>query len=167
MRLSLKVTFIPWLLLKVTFITRLLLKVTFIRWLTQCHFHNFILAFCQLCVVFCFFHPRHNGQGPPTSKDFLSQILSITFIFRSYFLRKSQYFPYVNKGTTGTIFITSLGWRGPWLGIEPGITRTRCQHSTTRLSRRRLLEYLNTCSLYHVLTSGYLNSTLVYMFIQL
>ena len=30
-----------------------------------------------------FFHPRHNGQWPPTSKDFLSQILSITFIFLS------------------------------------------------------------------------------------
>ena len=37
---------------------------------------------------------------------------------------KSQYFPFqcgvLNKGTTGTIFITSLLWRGPWLGIEPG-----------------------------------------------
>ena len=41
-----------------------------------------------------FFHPRQNGQWPPTSKDFLSQILSITFIFLSYFLRKSQYFPF-------------------------------------------------------------------------
>ena len=30
-----------------------------------------------------FFHPRHNGQWPPTLKDFLSQILSITFIFLS------------------------------------------------------------------------------------
>ena len=29
------------------------------------------------------FHPRHNGQWAPTSKDFLSQILSITFIFLS------------------------------------------------------------------------------------
>ena len=27
------------------------------------------------CVVVRFFHPRHNGQWPPTSKDFLSQIL--------------------------------------------------------------------------------------------
>ena len=39
-------------------------------------------------------------------------------------MRKSQYFPFecsvLNKGTTGTIFITSLVWRGPWLGIEPG-----------------------------------------------
>ena len=34
--------------------------------------------FCRFCVVIRFFHPRHNGQWPPTSKDFLSQILSIT-----------------------------------------------------------------------------------------
>ena len=37
--------------------------------------------FCRFCVVIRFFHPRHNGQWPPTSKDFLYQILSITFIF--------------------------------------------------------------------------------------
>ena len=43
----------------------------------------FFLAFdfCRFCVVIRFFHPRHNGQWPPTSKDFLSQILSITFFF--------------------------------------------------------------------------------------
>ena len=29
----------------------------------------------------------------------------------------------LNKGTTGTIFITSLVWRGPWLGIEPGTSK--------------------------------------------
>ena len=56
-------------------------------------------------------------------------------------MRKSQYFPFqcwvLNKGSTGTIFITSLVWRGPWLGIEPGTSRTRSQHYTTRLSRRR------------------------------
>ena len=88
-----------------------------------------------------FFHPRHNGQWPPTSKDFLSQILLITFF--SYFnsSERASIFPFqcsvLNKGTTGTIVITSLVWRGPWLGIEPGTSRTRCQHSTTRLSRRR------------------------------
>ena len=47
----------------------------------------------------------------------------------------------LNKGTTGTIFITSLVWRGPWLGIEPGTFRTRSQHYTTRLSRRRYTNY--------------------------
>ena len=29
------------------------------------------------------------------------------------------------QGTTGTIFITSLVWRGPCRGIESGISRTR------------------------------------------
>ena len=54
---------------------------------------------------------------------------------------RASIFPFkcsvLNKGTPGTMFITSLVWRGPWLGIEPGTSRTRCQHSTTRLSRRR------------------------------
>ena len=39
--------------------------------------------FCRFCVVIRFFHPLHNGKWPPTTKDFLSQILSITFIFLS------------------------------------------------------------------------------------
>ena len=38
--------------------------------------------FCRFCVVIRFFS-IHNGQWPPTSKDFLSHILSITFIFLS------------------------------------------------------------------------------------
>ena len=39
--------------------------------------------FCRFCVVIRFFHPCHNDQWPQTSKDFLSQVLSITFIFLS------------------------------------------------------------------------------------
>ena len=39
--------------------------------------------FCRICVVIRFFHPRHNGQWPPTSTDFLSQMLSITIILLS------------------------------------------------------------------------------------
>ena len=54
---------------------------------------------------------------------------------------RASIFPFecsvLNKGTTGAIFITSLVWRGPWLEIEPGTSRTRSQHYTTRLSRRR------------------------------
>ena len=59
-------------------------------------FFLFFLAFdfFRFCVVILFFHPRHNGQWPPTTKDFLSQIVSITFIILSSFLRKSQYFPF-------------------------------------------------------------------------
>ena len=54
---------------------------------------------------------------------------------------RASIFPFegsvLNKGTTGTIFISFLVWRGPWLGIEPGTSRTRSKHYTTRLSRRR------------------------------
>ena len=54
---------------------------------------------------------------------------------------RASIFPFecsvLNKGTTGTILITSLVWRGPWLRIEPGTSGTRSQHYTTRLSRRR------------------------------
>ena len=35
----------------------------------------FFLAFdlCRFCVVIRFFHPRHNSQWPPTSKDFYTK----------------------------------------------------------------------------------------------
>ena len=85
-------------------------------------------------------------QRPMTS-DF--EGFSITdFIHYIYFpifnsWKRASIFPFecsvLNKGTTGTILITSLVWRGPWLGIEPGTSRTRSQHYTTRLSRRRCL----------------------------
>ena len=50
------------------------------------------------------------------------------FIHYIYFpiliLEKEPVFPFLcsvlNQGTTGTIFITSLVWSGPWQGIEPG-----------------------------------------------
>ena len=39
--------------------------------------------FCRFCVVIRIFLPHHNGQWPPPSKNFISQILSITFFFLS------------------------------------------------------------------------------------
>ena len=81
------------------------------------------------CVVIRFFSSP--PQRPLTS-DFEGFLLSDPIhytIFLSYFTRKCPYFPFqcwvLNKGTTGTIFIT--GWRRPWLGIEPGTSRTRSQ----------------------------------------
>ena len=48
-------------------------------------------------------------------------------------------------------FITYLVWRGPWHGIEPWTSRTRCQHSTTRLSRRRyVLLWFTWCLPYNM-----------------
>ena len=37
-------------------------------------------------------------------------------------------------------FLKRLVWRGPWLEIEPGTSRTRSQHYTTSLSRRRCVD---------------------------
>ena len=82
-------------------------------------------------------------QRPMSSEfeGFLYQILSITIFSYLNSWERASIFPFqwwvLNKGTSGTIFITSLVWRGPWLGIKPGTSRTRSQHSTTRLSRRR------------------------------
>ena len=69
----------------------------------------FCLAFdfCRFCVIIRFFHPHHNDQWPTTSKDFLSQILSITIF--SYFnsWERASFSPFqcwvLNKVTTGTI----------------------------------------------------------------
>ena len=77
----------------------------------------------------------HTGKSI-CNKAFKVGIIAIyLFIFE-----KEPEFPFQywvpNKGTTGTIFITPLVWRGPWLGIGPGISRTWSQHSTTRLSSR-------------------------------
>ena len=93
------------------------------------------------------------------------------FIHYSYFpiliLEKEPVFPVLmfsaKQGKLpGTIFTTSLVWRGSWLGIEPEISRTRCQHYRTRLSRRRysgltigkqLISILTlTAPVWHVLT---------------
>ena len=103
--------------------------------------YTFILAFDFLPFLrghSFFFFPRHNGQWPSTLKDFLSQILSITFFsYLNSSERASISLFNVECQTTGTIFIASLVWRDPWLGIELWTSRTRSQHSTTRLSRRR------------------------------
>ena len=82
-------------------------------------------------------------QRPMTSdiEWFLYQILSIPLFSYLNSWERASIFPFecwvLNKGTTGTIFITSLVWRGPWLEIERGTSRTRSQHYTTWLSRRR------------------------------
>ena len=84
-------------------------------------------------------------QRPMTSdfEGFLYQILSITLFSYLNSWERASIFPFQcwvsNKGTTGTIFITSLVWRGLWPWIEPGTSSTRSQHSATRLSRRWLI----------------------------
>ena len=57
------------------------------------------------------------------------QIFKFLFRVRLLFFSSPPQQPMTSEG--------SLVWRGPWLGVEPWTSRTRSQHSTTRLSRRR------------------------------
>ena len=63
--------------------------------------------------------------------------------FANLILQKEPVFPFfmlsAKQGNYWYLFITSLVWRVPWLGIEPVTSRTWIQHSTTRLSMRRCL----------------------------
>ena len=97
------------------------------------------LYFCRFCVVIRFFHPRHNGQWPLTLKDFYTRSYPLHY-FLILILEKEPVFPFsmlsAKQGHYWYHFYNVFVWRGPWLGIESGTSRTRSQHSTTRLSRR-------------------------------
>ena len=72
-----------------------------------------------LLVIHFFF--IHNGQRPPTLKDFHPRFKRL-LIYPVLICEKEAVFPFkwLNKGTIGAIFITSLVFCGPWLGIELG-----------------------------------------------
>ena len=77
------------------------------KFLLFCLFCFLAFDFCRFCVVIRFFHPRHNGQWPPTSKDFLSQIVPLHLFSYLNSWERASIFPFecsvLNKGTTGTI----------------------------------------------------------------
>ena len=95
-------------------------------------------TFCRFYVVIRFFIPATTANDLRFSiPDFIHYIF---FVYLNSWERAGISLFNVECQTSeppGTIFITSLVWRGPWLGIEPGTSRTRSQHSTTKLSRRR------------------------------
>ena len=117
----------------------------------------FVLAcdFCRLCGAIRFFHPRHNGQWPPTSKDCYPRFYPL------------HLFSYLNSWGGASISLLNVECQTrellvPFLlrlwydavldwGLNPGTSHTRSQHSTTILSRRRCLLlviqncYLNIC----------------------
>ena len=117
-------------------------KSTIATCLNQSFFLYFLtFDFCQFCVVIRFFIPATTANDLQLRKHFYPRSYPLHFL--SY-LNSSEWASISlfnvecqKKGTTGTIFITSLVLRGRWLGIETGTSRTWSQHSTTRLSRRR------------------------------
>ena len=64
------------------------------RWI--CKFLiDLLLIFCRFCVVIRFFHPRHNGQWPQTSKDFYTRSYPLHY-FLILILEKEPVFSLFN-----------------------------------------------------------------------
>ena len=117
-----------------------------------------------------FFNPSHNGLWPPISKVFYPRLYPLHFF--SYLNSPESISLFNVECQTRKLlvpFITSLVWRGPWLGIEPWISRTRSQHSTTRLSKRRLsilynIMYLTKLRHSNTFISLYVYVTAIHLF---
>ena len=111
---------------------------------------NKYLAFdlCRFRVVIRFFHPATTANDLRLRRIFYPRFYPLHLFSYLNSWEKASIFPFecsvLNNGTTCTIFITSLVWRGPWLWVEPRTSRTRSQHYTTRLSRRRCLFVWNS-----------------------
>ena len=104
---------------------------------------SLFLAFelCRFCVVIRFFHPRHNGQWPQTSKDFLSQMFFHYIYFPILILEKEPVFPYwMFSDKQGNYWYHF--YNGPWLGIEPGTSLILTYNC--HLHYRYVYMYLNT-----------------------
>ena len=103
-------------------------------------------------VIRFFFIPATTANDLRLRRIFYPRFYPLHY-FLILILEKDPVFPFsmlsAKQGNYWYHFITSLVWRGPWLGIELGTSRTRCQHSTTRLSRRRYLG-LMICDLWLV-----------------
>ena len=88
------------------------------------------------------FIPATTANDLRLQRIFLSQILSITLILFSYFNSwERASISVLSKGTSWYHFYNIFGMTRSLSGDWPGTSRTRCQHSTTRLSRRQLLQY--------------------------
>ena len=110
----------------------------------DCFIHLFLLFSVRLLSVLCghsvFSSPPQRPNDLRLRRIFCPRVYPLHLFSYLNSWERASSFPLecsvLNKGTTGTIFITSLVWRVPWLGIEPGTSRTRSHHYTTRLSRR-------------------------------
>ena len=81
-------------------------------------------VFCRFCVVNRLFIPATTANDLRLWRIFYPRFYPLhLFSYLNSWERASiSLFQrwVLNKGTTGTIFITSLVWRCPWLGIESG-----------------------------------------------
>ena len=88
----------------------------------------FFLAFdfCRFCVVIRFFHPRHNGQWPPTSKDFYTRSYPLHY-FLLLILEKEPVFPFsVLSAKQGNYWYQFYNVVIEPLALEANTSRRRC-----------------------------------------
>ena len=82
--------------------------------------------YCWFCVVIRFFIPATTSNDLQLRRIFYPRFYPLRLFSYLHSWEGASIFPFecsvLNKGTTGTIFITSLLWRRPWLRIEPGLT---------------------------------------------
>ena len=85
-------------------------------------FFSLFLAFgiCRFCVVIRFFHPCHNGQWPPTSKDFYSRLFPLHCL-TILILEKEPVFPFLmlsaKQGDHWYHLFTSFVWHCLYQGM--------------------------------------------------
>ena len=98
--------------------------------------------YCRFRVVIRFFHPRQNGQWPPTLKDLCPRFYPLHFN-PILTLQKEPVFPFsmlsAKQGNYWIHFYNVFGMTRSLTGDWTRTSRTRSQHSTTRLSRRSYL----------------------------
>ena len=90
-----------------------MIGVVSIECINKIYFFIFLaFDFCRFCVVIRFFHPRHNGQWPPTSKDFYTRSYALHY-FLILILQKESAFPFLTlrakQGIYGYHFYNVLG----------------------------------------------------------
>ena len=72
------------------FVSKNKLKIRKLAWFL---FVFLVFDFCRFCVVIRFFHPRHNDQWPPTSKDFYTRSYPLYYCL-ILILEKEPLFPF-------------------------------------------------------------------------
>ena len=101
------------------------------RLLGLCDFYVIFVrsTFVGSAWLFVFFIPATTTNDLRLRRSFYCRFYPLQLFSYLNSWERASIFPFecsvLNKGTTGTIFITSLVWCCPWLGIEPGTSRTQ------------------------------------------
>ena len=95
--------------------------------------------FCRFCMVIRFFHPRHNGQWPPTSKAFYPRSYPLHF-FPILNFDLFYYTTYIMLVGTDVCVRMVFVWEETRVPVEKPACLTWCPHDHL-ICRRSRSEY--------------------------